>query len=297
MLLDRMPGPGLVRCPGRVLVTLTPFLTLLALAVPAAAQTVRGTVLAAGTGEPVPGARLLLRDDDGEVQAASISGDTGEFVLRTASASLVRIEVSHLGYADWSTANFALASNTVIDIEVRLGIEAIPLDPIVVLARATSGPDRLAGFEERRRDPGGFGGYYLTEEDIASRAAATPTSLVLGTPGVSLGRAGSGMMDRNVILTGGGCVARTFIDGISVEQSAEHTIDDLLSPDLIAGIEVYPRGMTVPPQYQNSIGGDCGAVLFWTKAGRPSQGSSWGLGRIAIGLGLLAGIVTLGFSG
>jgi hypothetical protein len=104
-------------------------------------------------------------------------------------------------------------------------------------------------------------------------------------------------MDRSVILTGGNCIARTFIDGISVQQSADHTIDDILSPDLIAGIEVYPRRLSVPPQYQDAIGGDCGAVLFWTKSGEPSQGASWSFRRIAFGLGVLAGIVALGLSG
>jgi hypothetical protein len=272
-------------------------MALIAFFRPVEGQTVRGTVLAAGTGDPVAGARLLLRDADGEVQAASVSGDDGRFVLRADSGSLVQIEVSHIGYADWSTANFALASDEIIDVEVRLGIEAIPLDPIVVLARASETGGRLAGFEQRRNDPAGFGGYYLTESDIAKRPSATPTSLVLATPGVRLARAGTGTMDRSVIVTGGNCVARTFIDGISVQQSAEHTIDDLLTPELIAGIEVYPRGLSVPPQYQSAAGEQCGAVLFWTKEPRPSPGASWSFRRIAVGLGLLAGILTLGLSG
>ena len=46
----------------------------------------------------------------------------------TVSSGTVQLEVSHLGYANWETGNFALASDVVLDVEVKLGTEAIPLD-------------------------------------------------------------------------------------------------------------------------------------------------------------------------
>ena len=41
-------------------------------------------------------------------------------------------------------------------------------------------------------------------------------------------------------------------------------INDLVSANSIAGIEVYPRSVTAPPKYQ-SLNGTCGVVLIWTK--------------------------------
>ena len=67
--------------------------------------------------------------------------------------------------------------------------------------------------------------------------------------------------------------------------------------ELIAGIEMYPRGLTAPVQYQDASNPNCGVVLFWTKG--PGIGSSrgWGAKRIAAGLGLLVGLLTIGFIG
>ena len=265
----------------------------LAMPAPARAQIIRGQVVGVGDGQPISDATLILRDSDGEVRGAAISREDGRFLLHSDQPALVRLEVRHLGYADWTTANFALSSGEVIDVEVRLGIEAIPLEAITVLAHANTSAGRLAGFEERRNNPGGSTGFYLTEDDIATRAAATPSSLVLAAPGMSVARAGSGTMDRSVIRSGD-CIARTFIDGVRFNQSESHTVDDLLTPDLIAGVEVYPRPLSAPAQYQD-VGSDCGVVLFWTKEPRPSVGSSWTFARVAVGIGVLAGILTLGF--
>lgn len=258
------------------------------------AQTVRGAVHAAGDGRPVSDVRLILRSADGEVVAAAISTEDGRFQLRAAAGGLVRLEVAHIGYADWQTANFALASGATIDVEVKLGVEAIPLDPIVVVAQNRYDEGRLAGFEQRRTDPGGFGGYFMTQDDIERRPMATPSSLVLGAPGMGLQSAGSNG-DRAVIMTGR-CPARLFVDGIRVEQSAQHSIDDLLPPDQIAGVEMYPRALSAPVQYQDAGRPDCGVVLFWTREPRPGAPGRWGFRRMAVGLGLVAGILTFGFT-
>lgn len=262
---------------------------------PASSQTVRGVVHEVGSGAPISEVRLVLRGADGEAQAVTLSDDAGRFVLRAESGGLVRLEVSHIGFADWQTANFALASNATINVEVKLGVEAIPLDPISVIAESRLDQGRLAGFEQRRNDPGGFGGYFLTETDIARRSIVSTSSLVLGTPGMGVTRVGSEGFDRSVI-TAGSCVARLFVDGIRVRQSAEHSIDDLLPPDLISGIEMYPRAMMAPVQYQDALEPDCGVVLMWTREPRLRGSTGWHPARLFIGLGLVAGILTFGFT-
>ena len=259
------------------------------------AQTVRGVVHEVGDLTPVSDARLILRSAEGSVVAVAISDDQGRFVLRADEGGLVRLVVSHLGYADWQTANFALATGATIDVEVKLGVEAIPLEALVVVARNRNDQGRLAGFEQRRADQGGFGGYFVTQFDIERRPVATPSSLVLGTPGMAVRTAGSSGLDRNLIMTGS-CVATVFIDGVRTEQTPTHTIDDLLAPDLIAGVEMYPRGFSAPPQYQTASEPGCGVVLFWTREPRIGTPAGWSFRRVAVGLGLVAGILTFGFT-
>lgn len=232
------------------------------------------------------------------MRAGVISAENGYFELRADRSGMVRLSVSHIGFADWETANFALASDAVIDVEVRLGIEAIPLEPIVVVARRADGLSRTAQFERRMLDPGRVGGFFIPEEAIADRPVATPTNLVLGAPGMSVRLASrSDGPERHVIMAGQ-CVARTFIDGVRVQQAEGVSIDDLLTPERIAGVEIYPRPLSAPPQYRDAIPPQCGVVLFWTKEPQPdSDTGGWGLGRIGVGLGIVASILTLGFIG
>lgn len=265
---------------------------------PAGAQLVRGVVLSAADGSPIGDARLELTDQDGEVRAGFISAENGYFELRADRSGMVRLSVSHIGFADWETANFALASDAVIDVEVRLGIEAIPLEPIIVVGRRSDGQSRAARFQSRMLDPGRVGGFFVPEEAIAARPMATPTNLVLGAPGMSVRLASrSDGLERHVIMAGQ-CVARTFIDGVRIAQADGVSVDDLLTPDRIAGVEIYPRPLEAPPQYRDAIPPQCGVVLFWTKEPQvDGERGGWGLGRIGVGLGLVAGIITLGLIG
>lgn len=103
-------------------------------ATPSAGQTVRGVVLESGSNNTIEDARLILRDTEGNVRAVAISESNGRFELVADSAGLVQLEVSHLGYASWGTASFPLGTDATLDVQVRLGVEAIPLDPITVVA-------------------------------------------------------------------------------------------------------------------------------------------------------------------
>lgn len=271
-------------------------LLVLATATPIDAQVVRGVVREVGTGAPVFGARLLLRTADEKVRAGVISDEAGEFELRAELGGLVRLEVSHMAYADWKTSSFALPTDAEIDVEVRLDIEAIPLEPIVVVARSTAPTRRLMGFDERRRGLAGFGGFYISVEDVEARATPNVSGLLRGTPGIDVRLIDSGGLDRNVIMAHG-CTSRTFIDGIEVQQDRGHSVDDLLTPDRIGGIEAYPRALSAPAQFNDGIGPDCGVVLFWTREGAPSTSRAWGRGRLAVGFGLLVGLLTVGLVG
>jgi hypothetical protein len=260
------------------------------------AQVVRGIVVGVGDGEPIGDAQLVLRNEAGVTVATAVSAATGRFVLSLRAPGVVSLEVSHIGYANWDTAPFELGADQLIEVEVKLGVEAIPLDPITVVAESQMQLGTLAGFRERMADPS-LDGYFILEEDIERRPMAKPSDLILGTPGMTVGLASSAAgLDRGVIMAGG-CPARTFIDGMRVQQGAGASIDDILTPDRIAGVEVYPRSTGAPLQYQDPGRRGCGVVLFWTKPAEQDADGGASRGRILLGVGLLVGILTLAIIG
>ena len=65
------------------------------------------------------------------------------------------------------------------------------------------------------------------------------------------------------------CPARFFIDGNSVALQGM-SIDELVSPSDVEGIEIYKGMSSVPSEFSGrSINDDsrCGVVAIWTKTG------------------------------
>jgi len=48
------------------------------------------------------------------------------------------------------------------------------------------------------------------------------------------------------------------------DMSRYEFIDDLISTNTVAAIEVYPTAVNAPPRYQ-TLNGNCGVILIWTK--------------------------------
>ena len=60
-----------------------------------------------------------------------------------------------------------------------------------------------------------------------------------------------------------GCV-NVFVDGSRWQQLEAGDLDSFVRPQEVAAIEVYPGGGSMPVEFQSS-GGDCAAVVAWTK--------------------------------
>jgi hypothetical protein len=105
-------------------------LALLALNAPAHAQQtvdVPGTVLDVATGQGI--ADVVLRVDGTDVSAAT--DQDGRFVLRGLPQGQWTLRVTHLAYGSHSH-EIAVAADQYVELQVRLAVEAIELEPIVV---------------------------------------------------------------------------------------------------------------------------------------------------------------------
>lgn len=277
-------------------------------AVEVTAQTVRGAVLDASTSRPVPGARVLLVDLSGRGTLQATSGSDGGFSLSASRGGRFTLEVEALGYLSWVSEPLTLGGGESVDLIVRVGVDAIPLQPIEVVAEEAMRRGRIVDFERRRDDPS-LGGHYLGAEEIASRPMATPTQLLRAMPSVTLGQIqltpGAMGLDRSLVyLPGRGiaappglCLAQLFVNGVPVRQdpSGRLSVDDVLDGSPIVGIEVYPRASSAPLQYRTSE--LCGVVLYWTAEPEPEDNAGWGLGRMGLGIGLVGALITLAIIG
>lgn len=256
---------------------------VLAVLVPfaASAQIVEGVVVADSSGDPIADAVIVLAP---AVDAQSLQTRTdslGMFSLTVAAGEAYQLRVRHPGYIPYDTDLGGVGAGEIVDLEVRMGADAIPLEPLVVTARAD---ERFAGFERRRRTYGS--GRFLTRRELEARGAARTSQLLRGIAGLTFREVGRGRGTLVLMHSGLGlCSPAIYIDGQRADQTRDTTIDDMLLPSMIEAVEVYTSSTGIPAQFGAEA---CGVMAFWTHRGDRTQGGPWQWKRTLIGLGSAA---------
>lgn len=196
------------------------------------------------------------------------------------------VRAERIRYASYAS-RWIGAGGESLELEIRLGTDAVPLEPLIVVTR-TRRSDRLAGF--RQRLGRGPTGNFVIREDIERRSAAPVTELIRPLAGVDVievpRRPGSPVLSRLIVMRGirsdevpaaGGanwCFSAIFPDGIRVEQSPEFPIDDQITTASLVGIEVYSSAASVPVEFHRGGSNTCGTVILWIRAADPNRGRS-----------------------
>jgi hypothetical protein len=104
-------------------------------AAPSAAQTVRGRVVDASSGQPIDKVNVVLTRVDGERVAQVTTDPTGLFIFTAQAAGEYRLSASHIAFqaAQSNPLFVGIAEEAVV--ELKLTTTPIPLDPLTVLAR------------------------------------------------------------------------------------------------------------------------------------------------------------------
>lgn len=233
-----------------------------------------GTVLDEQTGEPIAGVDLVARDRHGVYRDAAISDDQGRFSFTVYRIPAVRIYAARIGYKRTGTPLLRFDENQFFEVELRLDPDVLLLAPLEVVARAGStGSPVLSGF--RQRLVGGMG-HYITQVEIRRRNPGTVTDLLREVPGVRLTSSGRGMsrvihMGRSEAMT---CAVQLYVDGMLLNRGqgagaamqGDISLDDVVAPQDIIGIEIY-RGLSTIPAEFYSNDAECGVVAVWTRRG------------------------------
>ena len=207
-------------------------------------------------GAPVANARVTLNGTG----ASTLTRESGDFVLDSLPAGTQAITVRHLGYAP-TEQTVELSSRTPARVNVQMGAYVPELAPVEVVSRQTAGLERV-GWTQRKR--GASSGYFISPEQIEARKATQFTDLLTTTPGIRV-QGSMGRMFITATRTAGraGCV-NVFVDNSRWQQLEAGDLDSFVRPQDVAAIEVYPGGGSMPVEFQ-STGGDCAAVVVWTK--------------------------------
>jgi len=264
-------GPVLVVC-------------ILVATAPTVAQTVRGRLIDARGGDPVAAAEMsLLSGPSGErVVKRALTTDSGRFVLTAPKPGRYRLKAERIGYQTVVSAPFDLVASEPLEVELKVSVQAVPLAPLTVVSArpALLGSIRLVsnGFFQREEKWGPKGlhlGTFITKEMIERRQPTRVTDLFRMVPGVLLQGGGDKFVVRMREVTDlfqGYCTPLLYVDGQPLRlvdrvgdgpTKQVETIDNLVSPSSIAGIEVYP-GISKPGSFTDLNTYPCGAIVIWT---------------------------------
>jgi hypothetical protein len=215
------------------------------------------------TGDPIEGARVT--DVLNQITAVTTATGTVSLAFLPDGASLVRIE--KVGFKPL-TVPVTISPIDTVPITLLLNSLAQELPAVAIRDSAPHYISMaLRQFEERRLSHA-TGGYYLSEAELQKNPTGRMDNAVRHFPGLSVvcpmrGNKCWANSTRAIPMGSGSaahCPVAVYLDGVP------STDNDLrkLSVNEYAGVEFYPGGASVPPQY-NQTALTCGVLLFWSR--------------------------------
>lgn len=246
---------------------------------PAPAQIlVRGILVDAATGAPIPSARVLLNATHGGWGDELLTDSAGAFSFPDVRPGAYNLRLRRVGYRG-SGGSLRLSADSVVELRLRMAVASVALEPVTVVTRSprTVSPV-LRGFYQRMSSgPGRF----VTREEIESRRPSRVTDVLRHLPNLSSvpGRGGVGGSAMSRGGTADRCTMVFFVDGMLVGQPSngnpwrngartDRAIDDYVQPNDVEGIEVYRGESDTPAEFVTRWVG-CGTIVIWTRRGEP----------------------------
>ncbi len=221
------------------------------------------------TGQPVVGAEVV----DVATNTKALTSEAGMIPLTWLAPGTTLLQVRKIGYAS-KIIPVTISPADTEPITVILKPTGTVL-PQVVTKAAAPVTGKLAEFEQRRA----IGmGKFLTRDEIMKHPNSRAADLMLMIGGVHIvhprNNSAAAYLAVNRVSTSARtgmseCLAGIVLDGAVVYSGnpGEQPYDiNQLTPEQLAGVEVYTGGATVPAQY-NATRASCALVIIWTYTG------------------------------
>ncbi len=217
---------------------------------------VLGVVRDASTGQPIPAAVITI---DGTVTVAT--NVTGSFRVTELASGRHLVHVKRIGYKR-AVVNVDLPDNqTGVELDIRL--EPVPVElPAVVVEgeRTLYAYGRLKDFYERRSR--GVG-HFITRWDIEKRLPRVATDVLRGIGSLRITPGPLGLNQIELADPSMSCRSPIyFLDGTLIRANS---LDEVLTPQDIEGIEIYTRISEIPLEFSLQSGSACGVIAVWTR--------------------------------
>jgi hypothetical protein len=204
-------------------------------------------------GVPIKGARVNLYGND----VISVTNDSGAFELTGVPGGSQTLITRAIDFVPDERA----VDLTDQHLPVVVGLLSVRrfLDTVHVKAPRTTVTSAV-GFDDRKRSGSGK---FFTAADVERLHPDVLTDLFRHAPAVGL------MVDNNhnvkIRMRGdlGPCTPAIFLDGKQLIEWELADLNSLVTPEQLAGMEVYTPAMT-PAEFRTKMG--CGTVLVWTKS-------------------------------
>jgi carboxypeptidase family protein/TonB-dependent receptor-like protein len=200
---------------------------------------------------PIVSAELTI-SRDGQSLMVLRTAEEGTFSFAGPGRGTIQVVVRRLGYK---------AHTTTVDLDrrtdaelLRIVLEAVPSEVAPVVVSSDGGRLDLF-YQHRKENP--FGRFIDREQIEQSRVRMT-SDLFRTVPGASLRpsrRYGNLIRLR-------GCQPQVWIDRVPIRDVE---LDEVTTPEEIAGIEIYSSSSSVPAQFMDRGGRGCGAIVVWTR--------------------------------
>jgi hypothetical protein len=193
----------------------------------------------------------------------TVSDSVGRFRLAGLPSGPMALQVRRLGYRA-ASVTVLVEDGVAASVSVTLARLPRELDPVLVEANRQPGARYLQGFYERRSKGHG---YFVTREQLAARQWSDMTDVLRSlVPAV---RITSSRMARNAVrLRGSRCAPLVWLDGAPA-MAGEFDID-VISPETVSGVEIYPGPATVPVEFRSTRGLEsCGVIVLWSRIEPP----------------------------
>ena len=235
------------------------FLVVFSAAGPLDAQVLRGRVIDQEAGSPIPVASVKLIEMHSGLALSSLTNEAGLFRFQVESEGPFILDIFALGYLPHVDTLRVPPIEEEISIEVRLGVDALPLEPLVVTASRSpwwevTKPRMLWAYHERKdlQEKLGLGRFY-DRDDLKMQFAAGPLSLLVEMWPPRAENLSVSLSDRP-------CEYRYYVDGLKWSgtlQEIPYRTSDLYS------VEIYRGPSETPGEFLNSDS-RCGVMVFWT---------------------------------
>lgn len=203
--------------------------------------------------------------DVAEIGRVVTTNEDGRFSLSELIPGRHDVVFSHLGYQRRSVS-IEVETEHVVKLHIALTVDAIALDPIEVTVDRQDRNLQRVGFYQREED--GWGDF-LDREDLEFWNPVQLTAALTRFPGVRI-VPDPRMPSRGFLAfrrMGTECIPTVYLEGVRIGGGRSPArIDDIVSPGVVAGVEVYRNTAGIPPQYWGT-GSSCGVVLIWLRRG------------------------------